>query len=218
MFVADALRPSGRTWLNLTIQTVVLLRPGAFAEPAVGIEHPGADRACRRVPADDLGAFEIVHARRRSLERIGQERLVLCPSHGRRVVGVRTVVDPLADQPCQVLQLRTCRRRLRELGLANAIQLPLAVLLSHGPPGTSNRSGGFRGANDTNRSFLDGTSGDTRRTDGSITSMRTPLFSANSDSHLLLDGLPSLEPLAGRADPLARLAQCAATALASPRL
>ena len=196
----------GQDLVELDDPGVLFLRPCALAEPAVGIEHPGADRACRRVPANDLRAFEdVVRSGLRDLEGISQERLVLRPGYGGRVVHFGTVVDPIADEPGQFLQLGTRRLRFGNVGFTNRIELPSAALL-HVDREIGRVAWRFRRANDANRAFLDGHLG-RHHANGRVDDLDAhALVLAEQSLHLLLDGLPSLEPLAGRADPLAGFA------------
>ena len=216
MFVADALRPSGRTWLNLTTR-IVLFGPSAFAKPAVGIEHPRADCASGWIPAYHLSAFQIVHTWSRHLERIGQECLVLRPRNRGHIVCFRTVVNPFPDQPRQLLKLRTCSRDFGYFDFANCIKLPLALLL-HVHSEIRRFAGRFRWVDDANRAFLDGHVRRYEANDRIDDSNAHALSSLNKDC---ISFSIACRPWKRCPDGLIHspeLLQCEATALASPRL
>ena len=121
------------------------------------------------------------------------------------IVGIGTVVAPLADEPGQILQRRTRRRGFGNVGFTNRIELPSAVLL-YVDREIGRVAGRLGRANDPNRAFLDGHLGrhDANRR---VDDLNAHAFVLREQSlHFLLDGRPALEPLAGRADPLAGFA------------
>src|SRR5690606_26576540 len=114
---------------------VAVARPEAFGEPALGVEDPRPELLRSRVPADPLNARHDELASDPQFEASEEEGAVLRPVADGLNLALVVLVDPLAEQPLQVLQVLVSRLPVLLVGhweVADVVLKPFAVDLDVG--------------------------------------------------------------------------------------
>ena len=128
IFVADAGMAILSHAIRLDQPAVAVARPVPFAKAALGVEDPGLELALHRVPSDPLRAAQDRLALGLHGEFADQEVAVVGPLAGGVDDCVLALVDPVADQPFQLLEAVVGAQVMGKL-VADGGLKPLAVFL-----------------------------------------------------------------------------------------